>query len=117
MNYSAFLRLYWLIFACLCLTHAGVFAADPYGDAVIFGDQQSEQQHAMKTTGNVSIQTVATEIGSVQEKYVVRQCAGREAAITVSCALPAVANAAPPFAVLEVEEIHNRQWQIGRAHV
>ena len=104
-------QVYCLVFACLCLTHAGVFAAGPYCDAIVFGDQQSEQQHAMKMTGNVSIQTVATEIGSVQEKYAVRQCAGREAAITVSCALPEVANAAPTFAVLEVEEIHNRQWQ------
>jgi hypothetical protein len=91
--------------------HAGVFAAGPYCDAIVFGDQQSEQQHSMKTTGNVSIQTVDTEIGSVQEKYAVRQCAGREAAITVTCSLPAVANAAAPFAVLEVEEIHDRQWQ------
>lgn len=86
-------------------------ARAPAIDQVVFGDRHSERAHALETTGKVPVKKLSTEIGSLMETYTARQCGGRDASITVACALPAAAADLPPFVVLEVEEIHERQWQ------
>jgi len=77
-------------------------------DTVILGDELSERQHQLAIVGSASAVTKAIEIGNQHERYRGRAVTGRGSALDLMVSLP---GPAASRYLLEIEEIHDRQWQ------
>jgi hypothetical protein len=103
------MRLPRLAALMLVLLGAGRLPA-AVADLVRFGDDASERQHRLAASGSSSATMAEVELGNVRERYRGRVVSGRGSALAVTLALPA-GGAKPVRYLLEVEEIHRRQWQ------
>jgi hypothetical protein len=81
-------------------------------DQLCCGAPVKDAGHSLALTGTVTAQTLHIEIGSVREAYPVRTLAGKDATLTATFDISATPAPDPTTPILlEVEEIHNRQWQ------
>ncbi len=95
-----------LVALLLILSSSCMHGAD--FDTVLLGDEQSERQHRLVVTGSAPATTKAIEIGNLQERYRGRAVTGRGSALEVVVSLSGPATSRY---LLEIEEIHDRQWQ------
>lgn len=77
-------------------------------DTVMLGDELSERSHQLAVVGSASATTKAIEIGNLHESYRGRAVTGQGSALEVIVSL---SGRATSRYLLEIEEIHDRQWQ------
>jgi hypothetical protein len=95
------------VFGSLCALHAQP-GAPSITDVVAFGTPASERAHDVTSSGDVKCETIATELGTLRDKYAARTVSGSGSALT--CTLKVDRYAKTPL-ILEIEEIHIRRPQ------
>lgn len=80
-------------------------------DQLVIGDRASEAAHSCRVSSNTPVQNITTEIGTVKERYTVRTVQGKDTTLKATFSLPPRGKETTTGYLLEVEEIHNRQWQ------